>query len=82
MGWAQSQSFLRRGSVAHPAVKTAIESRIAAVLNVMTDLPCLPYGRVACGLAFCLPGRLAGGAAFEPRNAKRCRKGRDERRPA
>jgi hypothetical protein len=39
MGWAQSQSLCKRGSVAHPAVETAIESRIAAVLNVMADLP-------------------------------------------
>jgi hypothetical protein len=39
MGCTQSQSLLSRGSVAHPAVETAIKSRIAAVLNVMPDLP-------------------------------------------
>lgn len=38
MGCAQSQSLRVSGSVAHPAVETAIKSSIAIVLNVMADL--------------------------------------------
>ncbi len=37
IGCAQSQSFLNRGSVAHPAVETAIKSSIAIGLNVMSN---------------------------------------------
>ena len=38
IGCAQSQSLFRRGSVAHPAIKTAIKSSIAVVLYVMADV--------------------------------------------
>ncbi len=70
MGWAQSQSLLRLGSVAHPAAKTAIEIRIAAVLNVMPDLPRLPDGLVTHCLPLRLPRRLSGCPAPEPGNAE------------
>ena len=38
MGCAQSQSLFSRGSVAHPAVETAIKSSIAVGLYVMPDV--------------------------------------------
>jgi hypothetical protein len=38
IGCAQSQSLRVSGSVAHPAVETAIKSSIAVSLYVMSDL--------------------------------------------
>ena len=38
MGCAQSQSLFSRGSVAHPAIETAIKSSVAVSLYVMPDL--------------------------------------------
>ena len=38
IGCAQSQSLFSRGSVAHPAIETAIKSRVAVSLYVMPDL--------------------------------------------
>ena len=38
IGCAQSQSLFSRGSVAHPAIETAIKSSVAVSLYVMPDL--------------------------------------------
>jgi hypothetical protein len=81
IGCAQSQSLLNRGSVAHPAVETAIKSSIAIGLYVMSNLRGCCEGLCSCCLPSRLPGGLACSSPLEPGNPNGCKQGACDGQP-
>ena len=71
IGCTQSQLLVKRGSVAHPVVETAIKSSIAVVLYVRSDHRRLQPGILACRLAFFLPCCLANSTVPQPLDTQR-----------